>query len=754
MAKLIEGRTKGLASYGFCKPKESNTSDTRETDVSQGTTSGKNPPLQTEIQNSCLSASYSQKAVDKAAIKYILHVVNQNQSLNSTDEVRELFKEMFTDSQIAQNLQIGKTKTKYVIDYGIYPYVLSLLNEMVETSPIDAMVILFDETLNKEQGKKQLDYHIRFWHGNRVYTRYLDSEFMGKATHLDLLEKFIGLDNNPKLPSLEKCIQISMDGPNVNIALKNKVNEVIMDFKYDHKLLDICTCGLHIVHNGFKISTQTSKRKNPNSWQVGQFLQSLHTLFKDCSARVEEYQTLTGATSDDMPQAFSCTRWLENVKPARRGLTMVDNLRRYVTAAEDKTNKQVTLPTNNSFKIVKEFVGDVLAKAKLSCFIFYGKQFEAFLQKYQTDRPMGPYLYEDLTELCNNIAGFYIKATKLEAANHAIKLDVSNYNEVSKSIEKVQTGKEARDEINALLAAGTITADDKKQFKTEARDMYACYLKFMQEKSPANIPLCRYLRCLNPEFIVQSPEKAKGAFCRMLNEFQEAKLIQVGEYDDLKHGFEKFLKCCVKDDAFCKFDIDNADHRLDELFYAALSDKPQFKDLWKKVIAKALVLSHGQATVERGFSQNKEVSEYNQVTESLIARRAIKDHMNFVGGRSKFEISDGLLKTVSQANQKYRQYLVEQAKAQSAEGKKRKEMQSDIDQLKKQRRLLDDRAQKLETEGKKIFLESNVDDLLEITKAKALMAEARDEQKKLQILDDELKKKTDVFNNYLVKKGI
>ena len=273
LAKLIEGRTKGLANYGFCKPKESNTSDTRETDVSQGTTSGKNTPLQTEVPKSCLlSAAYSQKSVDKAAIKYILHVVNQNQSLNSTDEVRELFKDMFPDSQIAQNLKIGKTKTKYVIDYGIYPYVQSLLNEMVETSTIDAMVILFDETLNKEQGKKQLDYHIRFWHGNRVYTRYLDSEFMGKATSIDLLQKFIGLDNNTKLPSLKNCIQISMDGPNVNLALKKQVNDVIMDFKYDHKLLDICTCGLHIVHNGFKISTQASNKKNPNSWQVGQFL--------------------------------------------------------------------------------------------------------------------------------------------------------------------------------------------------------------------------------------------------------------------------------------------------------------------------------------------------------------------------------------------------------------------------------------------------------------------------------------------------
>ena len=56
--------------------------------------------------------------------------------------------------------------------------------------------------------------------------------------------------------------------------------------------------------------------------------------------------------------------------------------------------------------------------------------------------------------------------------------------------------------------------------------------------------------------------------------------------------------------AFYKFDIHNEAHRLDKLYYAALSDKPHYKNLWEKVIGKALVLSHGQATVERGFSQN------------------------------------------------------------------------------------------------------------------------------------------------------
>ena len=46
------------------------------------------------------------------------------------------------------------------------------------------------------------------------------------------------------------------------------------------------------------------------------------------------------------------------------------------------------------------------------------------------------------------------------------------------------------------------------------------------------------------------------------------------------------------------------------------------------VVQKLLVLSHEQATVERGFSINKEVVVENQTLQSLVARRIVKDHIH------------------------------------------------------------------------------------------------------------------------------
>lgn len=45
-----------------------------------------------------------------------------------------------------------------------------------------------------------------------------------------------------------------------------------------------------------------------------------------------------------------------------------------------------------------------------------------------------------------------------------------------------------------------------------------------------------------------------------------------------------------------------------------------------------LVLSHGQALVERGFSVNKELEIENLANQSLVVQRLVCDYLNAVGG--------------------------------------------------------------------------------------------------------------------------
>ena len=48
------------------------------------------------------------------------------------------------------------------------------------------------------------------------------------------------------------------------------------------------------------------------------------------------------------------------------------------------------------------------------------------------------------------------------------------------------------------------------------------------------------------------------------------------------------------------------------------------------MVRKLITLSHGQATIERGFSENKKLTCVNLREKTLIAKRAIVYHVNKV----------------------------------------------------------------------------------------------------------------------------
>ena len=81
-----------------------------------------------------------------------------------------------------------------------------------------------------------------------------------------------------------------------------------------------------------------------------------------------------------------------------------------------------------------------------------------------------------------------------------------------------------------------------------------------------------------------------------------------------------------------------------------------FKNLLE-VVKLVLVLSHGQAAVERGFSVNKEAEVENLKGHTLIAMRTVIDHVNSVDGIFNVEMSKQLLLSVKQSRQCYGLYL-------------------------------------------------------------------------------------------------
>ena len=72
--------------------------------------------------------------------------------------------------------------------------------------------------------------------------------------------------------------------------------------------------------------------------------------------------------------------------------------------------------------------------------------------------------------------------------------------------------------------------------------------------------------------------------------------------------------------------------RVDVFLRDVLSEP--YPDLWA-FCQKLLILSHGQASVERGFSVNKEVEATNIMGDTVVARRLVCDYVALHGGVTK-----------------------------------------------------------------------------------------------------------------------
>ena len=112
-----------------------------------------------------------------AEILWCLNMVNQHLSYNSYSHISELFSAMFPDSKVAaQKFSMGKTKSRYMIIYGLASYFKKELLKKINSSLFYS--VSFDESFNSElqSGFYPRDFEILGWcsegpvlpHGEKV----------------------------------------------------------------------------------------------------------------------------------------------------------------------------------------------------------------------------------------------------------------------------------------------------------------------------------------------------------------------------------------------------------------------------------------------------------------------------------------------------------------------------------------------------------------------------------------------------------
>ena len=620
--KIANPSDKQASVANFFAPKTSN--------ISSVTTS---PKTSATLPNPAASAGkiqnyFQSQEVTNAEIIWCLKVIESHFSYRSCSDIGVLFKAMFTDSDIAQRFSLGKTKIAYNIAFGIAPY---FENQLLEELRDKQFVICFDEALNKVVQRGQMDLVVKYWSDtqNKVSTRYLNSVFMGHQTAHDLIKAF-----KQGISSLDisKLVQVSMDGPNVNLKFFKALKEELKSGENETQVLDLGSCGLHVVHGAFQTGHKAAK------WTLNSFLRGIYGLFKDSPARRADFTTLTGSSA--FPKKFCQIRWTENALVARTAISLYPAIKKYMK----ETNR---LPCTVSIAAVKEGIKDNLIIAKLEFFVSVATALEPFLTSFQSPAPMAPFLYEALEKLLRKILKRFVKRDVLNKANTArklMKLDVSS-TEIMCPPKDVDIGVAASSEIKKAH----VSDRTRLEFRMECRKFLSSVCEKLINRCPLKFTFTRLISSISPTLITRNMLTAETRFNDLVKEMYASGHISADEADKAKDAFPSLCE----DERLSNFQKDK--DRLDEFFYNLLSTDNEKQELWK-VLKISLILSHGNADVESGFSVNGDMLVENLHERSLVAQRRVYDGIKAAGGISNVNLGK-LRPFLKGASTRYQQSL-------------------------------------------------------------------------------------------------
>lgn len=125
-----------------------------------------------------------------------------------------------------------------------------------------------------------------------------------------------------------------------------------------------------------------------------------------------------------------------------------------------------------------------------------------------------------------------------------------------------------------------------------------------------------------------------------------------------------------------------------------------YPELWT-FCQSLLLLSHGQAEVERGFSTNKEVETCNMAEDTVITQRLICDHVKVCGGVAAVPLTKELISYCASARSRYREHLEEERRKKEKEeqSKKRKNIEDDLEGLKKNKWSIEEVCKSIESDA-------------------------------------------------------
>ena len=434
------------------------------------------------------------------------------------------------------------------------------------------------------------------------------------------------------------------------------------------------------------------------------------------------------STSKKFSLQFCATRWLEDVAVAERAILIWPDIQVFI--AQICAGPKSKIPKSHSFTSLQGVTQDLLVPAKLQFFCTIAKVLHPFLEVFQRDRPMFPFMAEYLYDILCTILDKFIKKSVMEKITSMAKVDVMEKENLLHAKE-FDIGFAARKLITDLQKKKKVSERQIFEYQNECQVFLQSLTVKLLERCPLQCPVMRNIVCLDPKYMAAHPDQAMDKISQLLKNLMNLKQRSADDCDTILRQYKTFIREVGRHarEEFSAFY--NIEDELNTFLFTHLGKKPKFEELGS-LVKLLITLSHGQSQVERGFSINKDITSTYIVVKTLIAFCRVHDGIQGLGLPMEQCITAEMLRQCKFAHSHYQFHLDEMKRESEETDRERKAVKEELEQTEKKKKL-DSAVTDLEREADQLAQDAEEQNKMSmLVNSNALRSKAKEKRVELE----------------------
>lgn len=570
-----------------------------------------------------LPATALDEKVRTAELKLVGALAEHSIPLSFMDTLGPLCRNIFSDSAIAKNTNLHRTKATAIVKNVLGNTFMEEVNEKLRTKG-NFFSLIMDETTD-QSSKKQCCFTAIVYNEetNKVEHLFLDMVEISSGTASGLYDCLKQMLLNKNIP-IENMVGFSSDTTNVMVG---EHCSVFAFLKKDLPNIALIKCSCHMIH----LSSSKACLKLPRN--VEDFLRSVGAHFSRSSHRQLKFQEFQEFFHVEIHKilAPAQTRWLSLKACVDRILEQYIPLKAYFTelvfSDPSKTTEEILTTMNNRFTLLYlEFMSYVLSLST------------DFNTMFQAESSLLHRLKPEVEKLLKTLSSNYMAMSYIKSLNDILSAEFRNTKYLL-GIEDIYIGIKASQSMEELKNDENVPRSAIMDFYKTCQDFYMELTSDIAKRFDFRDPLYTIIPIVDPTEAQKCTLKSLAPVLKRFPILEEFVTAQNLDDEWRAHAM-----------------LDFTQHGLDagndvESYWGkafglkSVTGQEMFPKL-KIVIQFLLVLPFANASVERKFSDLKNIKSANRNrihTDTIVSLMTTRDTIKKQGGSVKFIPSEKML---------------------------------------------------------------------------------------------------------------